>query len=78
MSVYLHHNASSPMHVNVAGIVGHGMAAELARLEIEQRRHHLQQLRGVFENSPRDADKLASGLPQLVDRLPVAVRRAAV
>ena len=34
---------------NVAGIVGLGKAAELARLEIEQRRHHLQQLRDVFE-----------------------------
>lgn len=34
---------------NVAGIVGLGKAAELARLEIEQRRHHMQQLRDVFE-----------------------------
>ena len=34
---------------NVAGIVGLGRAAELARLEIEQRRHYLGQLRDVFE-----------------------------
>jgi cysteine desulfurase len=34
---------------NVAGIVGMGKAAELARLEMEQRRHYLQQLRDVFE-----------------------------
>jgi cysteine desulfurase len=34
---------------NVAGIVGLGKAAELAGLEMEQRRHYLQQLRDVFE-----------------------------
>ena len=34
---------------NVAGIVGFGKAAELAGLEMEQRRHYLQQLRDVFE-----------------------------
>ena len=34
---------------NVAGIVGLGKAAQLARLEIEQRTHHLRQLRDVFE-----------------------------
>jgi cysteine desulfurase len=35
---------------NVAGIVGLGKAAQLARLEIEQKQHHLAQLRDVFEN----------------------------
>ena len=35
---------------NVAGIVGLGKAAELAKLEMDQRRHHLQQLRDVFES----------------------------
>lgn len=35
---------------NVALIVGLGKAAQLARLEMEQRRHHLQQLREVFES----------------------------
>ena len=35
---------------NVAGIVGLGKAAELAGLEMEQRRHYLQQLRDVFES----------------------------
>jgi cysteine desulfurase len=34
---------------NVAGIVGLGKAAELAGLEMEQRRHYLTQLRDVFE-----------------------------
>jgi len=34
---------------NVAGIVGLGKAAQIAALEIEQRRHHLAQLRDVFE-----------------------------
>ena len=34
---------------NVAGIVGLGKAAELAALEMEQRRHYLAQLRDVFE-----------------------------
>jgi cysteine desulfurase len=34
---------------NVAGIVGLGKAAQLARLEIEQRRLHLEQLRELFE-----------------------------
>jgi cysteine desulfurase len=34
---------------NVAGIVGLGKAAQLAGLEIEQRRHYLGQLREVFE-----------------------------
>ena len=34
---------------NVAAIVGLGKAAELARLEMDQRRHHLGQLRDVFE-----------------------------
>ena len=35
---------------NVAGIVGLGQAARIARLEMEQKHHHLEQLRGVFEN----------------------------
>lgn len=78
MSVYLDHDASSPMHAKFAGIVGLGTAAELARLEIERRRHHLQRLRDVFENSLRDVDRLASKLQQLVDSLPAVVRRAAV
>ena len=34
---------------NVAGIVGLGKAAQLARLEIGHRRHHLEQLREAFE-----------------------------
>jgi cysteine desulfurase len=34
---------------NVAGIVGLGKAAEIAGLEMEQRRHYLAQLRDVFE-----------------------------
>lgn len=34
---------------NVVGIVGLGKAAQLARLEMEQRTHHLEQLRDVFE-----------------------------
>ena len=34
---------------NVAGIVGLGKAAQLARLEMEQRRHYLEQLRDAFE-----------------------------
>ena len=34
---------------NVAGIVGLGKAAQLAGLEMEQRRHYLGQLREVFE-----------------------------
>jgi cysteine desulfurase len=34
---------------NVAGIVGLGKAAQLAGLEMEQRRHYLGQLRDVFE-----------------------------
>lgn len=34
---------------NVAGIVGLGKAAELAGLEMEQRRHYLAQLRNIFE-----------------------------
>ena len=34
---------------NVAMIVGFGKAAEIARLEMEQKRHHLEQLREVFE-----------------------------
>jgi cysteine desulfurase len=34
---------------NVAGIVGLGKAAELASLEMEQRRHYLTQLRDMFE-----------------------------
>lgn len=34
---------------NVAGIVGLGKAAELASLEMEQRRHYLTQLRDTFE-----------------------------
>ena len=35
---------------NVAGIVGLGKAAQLAGLEMEQRRHYLGQLRDVFES----------------------------
>lgn len=35
---------------NVALIVGFGKAAEIARLEIEQKQHHLRQLRDAFEN----------------------------
>ena len=35
---------------NVAGIVGLGKAAQLAGLEMEQRRHYLAQLRDVFES----------------------------
>ncbi len=35
---------------NVAGIVGLGKAAQLAGLEMEQRRHYLSQLRDVFES----------------------------
>ena len=35
---------------NVAGIVGLGKAAQVARLEMEQKKHHLEQLRDVFEN----------------------------
>ena len=35
---------------NVAGIVGFGKAALLARLEMEQKQHHLKQLRDVFEH----------------------------
>ena len=35
---------------NVAGIVGLGKAAEIAALEMDQRRHYLQQLRDVFES----------------------------
>jgi len=34
---------------NVAGIVGLGQAARIARLEMEQKHHHLEQLRDVFE-----------------------------
>jgi cysteine desulfurase len=34
---------------NVAGIVGLGKAAEIARLELEHRQHYLMQLRDVFE-----------------------------
>ena len=34
---------------NVAGIVGLGKAAQIARLEMEQKQHHLEQLRSVFE-----------------------------
>ena len=34
---------------NVAGIVGLGKAAQLARLEREQKRHHLTELRDAFE-----------------------------
>ena len=34
---------------NVAGIVGLGKAAEIARLELEHRRHYLKQLQDVFE-----------------------------
>jgi cysteine desulfurase len=35
---------------NVAGIVGFGKAAQLARLEMEHKQHHLKQLRDVFEH----------------------------
>ncbi len=35
---------------NVAGIVGLGKAAQVARLEMEQKQHHLVQLRDVFES----------------------------
>jgi cysteine desulfurase len=35
---------------NVAGIVGLGKAAQLARLEMAHKQHHLAQLRDVFEN----------------------------
>ena len=35
---------------NVAGIVGLGKAAQVARLEMAQKKHHLGQLRDVFEN----------------------------
>jgi len=34
---------------NVAGIVGLGKAAQIARLEMEHKKHHLIQLRDVFE-----------------------------
>ncbi len=34
---------------NVAGIVGLGKAAQMARLEMDQKHHHLTQLREVFE-----------------------------
>ena len=39
---------------NVAGIVGLGTAARIARLEMEQKAHHLEQLRTVFENRLAD------------------------
>ena len=42
---------------NVAMIVGLGKAVEIARLEMEQKRHHLEQLRALFES------KLASSVP---------------
>jgi len=77
MSVYLDHNASSTKHANSAGIAGLGKAAELARLEIELRRHHLQQLRDLFENRLQNIDRLASRIQQLVDSLSAVVRRAA-
>jgi len=35
---------------NVAGIVGLGKAVQIARLEMEQKHHHLKQLRDFFEN----------------------------
>ena len=35
---------------NVAGIVGLGQAAQVARLEMEHKHHHLELLRDVFEN----------------------------
>ncbi len=35
---------------NVAGIVGLGKAAQVARLEMEHKKHHLSQLRDVFES----------------------------
>lgn len=35
---------------NVAGIVGLGKAAQVARLEIEHKKHHLEQLRDAFES----------------------------
>jgi len=35
---------------NVAGVVGLGKAAQVARLEIAHKKHHLEQLRNVFES----------------------------
>jgi len=35
---------------NVAGIVGLGKAVQLARLEMDQKKHHLTELRDRFEN----------------------------
>ena len=39
---------------NVAMIVGLGKAAEVARLEMEQRRHHVEELRNAFEDRLSD------------------------
>ena len=125
MSVYLDHNATSPMHPqvvdamlpflqnstgnpsslhsygrmarsaiesaraeNVAGIVGLGKAAQLARFEIEQKQHHLEQLRDVFENrlagildmdnNLQDVEMLIVKLQELVNKLPTVIRQAAV
>jgi len=55
---------------NVAGIVGLGKATELAGLEMEWRRHHLQWLTDVFE-------MLSSKLQELVNKLPAVFRQAA-
>lgn len=58
---------------NVAAIVGFGMAAELAAIELDERRRHLRELRTAFE------ERLSQALPDAVifsreaERLPNTV-----
>jgi cysteine desulfurase len=62
---------------NVAGIVGFGKAAELARLELESRRQHLLELRRRLETGLRELPDLtlfAADAPRLPNTLQFSLR----
>lgn len=61
---------------NVAGIVGFGKAAELARVELDQRRHYMQRLRDYLEQQLGRLPEvvvLGGAAPRLANTVPVAV-----
>lgn len=60
---------------NVAAIVGFGMAAELARIELQQRSAHLQQLRDYLEHRLRSIPGL-SIFAETAQRVPNTVQFA--